>query len=129
MQAFDPRHLPALLGPLDPIDQRHPPSVDPHPAPSQQPLQGLLPQLGQGRPIQGRGMKEVQQAVVTGVRQAQAPDQAGDARQVRTQTQSGQDDHQPEEGGRTGAGRAERLEGAPKSPPEQAGAPEGRKSA
>ena len=64
-------------------------------------------------------MEEVQQAVIAGLRQPQGPHQAGDAGQIGAQAQGGQDDHQPEEGGGAGAGRAERLEGAPKGPPEE----------
>ena len=65
--------------------------------------------------VQGRQKSpQMQQAIVTGFRQAQAPHQAGDASQIGAQAQGGQDDHQPEEGGGAGAGRAERLEGAPK---------------
>ena len=131
MQAFDPRHLFALLGPLEAIDQHHGPAVDPHQPPPEQALESLLPEPGQRLQIQGGGMEEVQQAVIAGFGQAQAPHQAGDAGQIRAQAQGGQDDHQPEEGGGAGAGRAERLEGAPKGPPEENrafGAGSGRKA-
>ena len=63
-------------------------------------------------------MEEVQQAIVTGLGQAQASHQAGDPGQIGAQAQGGQDDDQPEEGGGAGAGRAEGLEGAPKGRPE-----------
>jgi hypothetical protein len=54
----------------------------------------------------------MQQGVVAGVGQAQAPHQAGDAGEVRTEAQGGQDDRQPKKGGGAGADRAEGLESA-----------------
>jgi len=122
MEAFDPRHLFALLGPLEAIDQHDGPSVDPHQTPSEQALESLLPEPGQQFEVQCGGMEEVEQAVIAGFRQTQAPDQAGDASQIGAEAEAGQDDDQPEEGGGAGAGGAEGLEGAPKGGPEQNGA-------
>jgi hypothetical protein len=95
------------------------PSVDPHQVPPEQALESLLPEPRQPLQIQGGRMEEVQQAIVTGLGQAQASHQAGDPGQIGAQAQGGQDDHQPEEGAGAGAGWAERLEGAPKGAPEK----------
>ena len=46
MQAFDPRHLFAFLGPLEAIDQHHGPAVDPHQTSPEQALESLLPEPG-----------------------------------------------------------------------------------
>jgi hypothetical protein len=45
--------------------------------------------------MQRRGVKEVKQAIIAGIGETQAADQAGDASQVRTQAQGGQDEHHP----------------------------------
>ena len=118
MQAFDARHLFAFLGPLEAVGQHDGPAVDSHQMPPEQALESLLPEPGQVLQIQGGRMEEMQQAVVAGFGQAQAPHQAGDAGQIGAQAQAGQDHHQPEKGGGAGAGRAQRLEGAPKGRPE-----------
>jgi hypothetical protein len=118
MEAFDPRHLFPLFGPLEAIDQHDRPSVDPHQPPSEQVLESLLPEPGQLLQVQGGRVEEVEQAVIAGFRQTQAPDQAGDAGQIGAEAEAHQNDDQPEEGGGAGTGRAEGLEGAPKSRPE-----------
>jgi len=119
MEAFDPRHLFPLFGPLEAIDQHHRPSVDPPTnPPSEQALESLLPEPGQLLQVQGGRVEEVEQAVIAGFRQTQAPDQAGDTGQIGAEAEAHQNDDQPEEGGGAGAGRAEGLEGAPKSRPE-----------
>jgi hypothetical protein len=46
VQAFDPRHLFAFLGPFDAIDQQHEAAVDPHHPSSEQALESLLPEAG-----------------------------------------------------------------------------------
>ena len=122
MQAFDPRHLFPLLGPFQAVHQHHGPSVDPHPPPPEEALEGLVPEPGQLGQVQRGRMKEVQEAMIAGIGQAQPAHEAGDAGQIRAQTQARQDHHQPEKGGGAGAGRAQRLEGAPAGQPEEEGA-------
>ena len=119
VQAFHPRHFFAFLGPLEAIDQHHGAAVDPHQPPAEKALESLMPEARQQLQIQGGRMEEVQQAIVAGFGQAQAPHQAGHARQIRAQAQGCQDNHQPEEGGGSGASRAERLNGAPNGPPKE----------
>ena len=119
VQAFDPRHFAAFLGALEAIGQHDRTAVDPHQAPAEQMLEGLPPQLGQTVQVQRRGMEEVQQAVIAGVGKAEAADQTGHAGQIGAQAQSGQDEHQPQEGRGAGAGWAEGLDGAQPSQPEE----------
>jgi hypothetical protein len=52
-------------------------------------LEALVPESCQALEIQRRGVKEVEQAVIAGVGEAQAADQAGDARQIGAQAQCG----------------------------------------
>ncbi len=91
VQAFDPWHLAALLGAFEAVHQRHGAAVPAHQAPAQQEADGLEPSRGQGVQGQRRRMEEVKQAVIGAVGQAQAADQAGDARQVRAEAEGGQD--------------------------------------
>ena len=122
MQAFDPRHFAALFGALEAIGQHDRATVDPHLTAAEQVLEGLPPQAGQPVQIHRRGMEEVEQAVIAGVGQAEAADQAGHPRQIGAQTQRGQNEHQPQERGGAGAGRPEALDGAQPGQPEEGGA-------
>ena len=88
LQTFDARHFAPFLGPLEPIDQHDRPPIDPDQVAAEQMLNRLPPELGQTIEIQGGGMKEVEQAVITGVGEPQRPDQAGDPRQVGAEAQS-----------------------------------------
>jgi hypothetical protein len=62
-------------------------------------------------------MEEVKEAVVAAVGEAEAPDEAGDARQIGPQAKGGQDGEQPEEGEATAASRTEGLGGTSPSDP------------
>ena len=64
-------------------------------------------------------MEKVEETVIAGVGKAQAADQTGDAGQVGAQAQGSQHEHQPEEGGVPGAGRAQGLEGAQPGQPQE----------
>jgi hypothetical protein len=91
VEAFDGRHFAPLLGSLEAIDQHDRPALHADQMTSEQALEGLPPQAGQEVQAQGRGVEEVEQAVVAGVGEAQSADQAGDARQIGPQAQGGQD--------------------------------------
>ena len=56
---------------------------------------------------------------IAGVGEAQAADQARDARKVWAEAEGGQDHGQPEKGGGAVASRAEVLEGTPPGQPEE----------
>jgi len=71
-------------------------------------------------------MAEVEAAVIAGVGEAEAADQAGDARQVGAEAEGGQDHGRPEEGGGAVASWAEGLDGTPPGEPEEPGAFGGR---
>ena len=74
MKAFDRRHFTAFLRALETVDEHDRPTIDPYQRASEQVAEGLSPELGQPVEIQRRGVKEVEQAIIAGVGEAQSAD-------------------------------------------------------
>jgi len=87
MEAFDGGHFPALLGPLEAIDDDHRAALYPHPATREESADALEPTSRESRNREGGRVEEVQQAMVAGIDQTEATNQAADPCEVRPQAQ------------------------------------------
>src|SRR5882762_802283 len=105
MELFDSGHFAAGLSDFDAVADEDGPAVDAQDAWVETEEQSA-PGAGELVQIQGRGVEEVQEAVVAGRLQAPGADDAGDPEQILADGHPGQAEGHPQEGPSAGAGGA-----------------------